>query len=54
MGIKSGVLGTVDQLLIDINIMKEARECKRNLAVAYYDNQKAYGKVQHNWDALRK
>jgi len=49
MGTCSGVLGTVDQLLIDNNIMDEVRSYKRNLAVAYYDYQKAYDKVHHDW-----
>ena len=39
-----GVLGTVDQLLTDNCIMSEVRNHKRNLAVAYYDYQKAYDK----------
>ena len=49
MGTCSGVLRTVDQIFIDNNIMKETREYKRNLAVAYYDYQKAYDKVHHDW-----
>ena len=49
MGTCSGVLGTVDQLLIDNCIMDEVRNNKRNLAVAYYDYQKAYDKVHHDW-----
>ena len=44
-----GVLGTVDQLSIDNCIMEEVREHRRNLAVAYYDYQKAYDKVHHDW-----
>ena len=49
MGKCEGVLGTVDQLLIDNCIMSEVRSHKRNLAVAYYDYQKAYDKVHHDW-----
>jgi len=49
MGTCSDVLGTVDQLLIDNCILEEVREHKRNLAVAYYDYQKAYDKVHHDW-----
>ena len=33
----SGVLGTVDQLVIDNAIMDEVREKQRNLSVAFYD-----------------
>ena len=47
------VLRTVDQLLIDnCIILSEARNHKRNLAVAYYDYQKAYDKVHHDWMAI--
>ena len=42
------VLGTVDQLLIDSAIMDEVREKKRNLAVSFYDYQKAYDMVRHD------
>lgn len=49
MGTCSQVLGTVDQLLIDNCIMDEVRNHKRNLAVAYYDYQKAYDRVHHEW-----
>ncbi len=49
MGASEGVLGTVDQLLIDICIMDEVREHQRNLAVTYYDYQKAYDRAHHDW-----
>jgi hypothetical protein len=49
MGTCSSVLGTVDQLLIDNTIMEEIRSHHRNLAVAYYDYQKAYDMVRHDW-----
>jgi hypothetical protein len=49
MGTCDKVLGTVDQLLIDNCIMEEVRTYKRNLVVAYYDYQKAYDKVHHDW-----
>ena len=49
LGTCSGVLGTVDQLLIDSAIMDEVWEKKRNLAVSFYDYQKAYGTVRHDW-----
>ena len=41
LGTCSGVLGMVDQLLIDSAIMDEVREKKRNLAVSFYNYQKA-------------
>ena len=40
-----GVPGTVDQPLIDSAIMNEGRGKKRNLAVAFYDHQKAYDMI---------
>ena len=49
LGTCSGVLGTVDQLLIDSGIMGEIREKKRNLAVSFYDYQKAYDMVRQDW-----
>ena len=49
MGSSEKVLGTVDQLLIDNAIMGEARVYHRNLAVAYYDYQKAYDMVHDDW-----
>ena len=49
LGTCSGVLGTVDQLLIDAAIMDEVRNQQRNLAVAFYDYQKAYDMVRHDW-----
>ena len=49
LGACSGVLGTVDQLIVDNTIMEEVRERKRNVAVAFYDYQKAYDMVKHDW-----
>ena len=49
LGTCSGVLGTVDQLLIDAAIMDEVRNQQRNLALAFYDYQKAYDMVRHDW-----
>ena len=49
LGTCSGVLGTVDQLLIDAAIMDEVRKQQRNLAVAFYNYQKAYDMVRHDW-----
>ena len=49
MGTQSGVLGTIDQLIVDNCIMEEVKEHKRNLVVAYYDYKKAYDRVYHDW-----
>ena len=49
LGTCSGVLGTVDQLIIDNAIMDEVRDQQRNLAVAFYDYQNAYDMVRHDW-----
>ena len=49
LGTCSGVLGTVDELLIDSTIMDEVRGKKRNLAVSFYDYQKTYGMARHDW-----
>ena len=48
-GAVEGVLGTVDQLIIDKCIMEEVKSNHRNLAVAFYDYKKAYDKVHHDW-----
>lgn len=49
LGGVEGVLGTVEQLLVDVCIMDEVKEYHRNLAVAYYDYKKAYDMVHHDW-----
>jgi hypothetical protein len=49
LGAVEGVLGTVDQLIIDRCIMEEIKQYHRNLAVAFYDYKKAYDKVHHDW-----
>ena len=49
LGAVVGVLGTVDQLIIDRSIMEEVKTYHRNLAVAFYDYKKAYDKVHHDW-----
>ena len=49
LGVQDGVLGTVDQLLLDNCIMEEVEEHKRSLAVSYYDYKKAYEKMYHDW-----
>lgn len=40
--VTEGMLVTVDQLLVDKCIMDEVMKHKRDLAVAFYDYQKAY------------
>ena len=49
LGAVEGVLGTVDQLIIDRCIMEEVKQYHRNLAVAFYDYKKAYDKAHHDW-----
>ena len=49
LGTCSGVLGTVDQLVIDNAMMDEVNEKQRILAVAFYDYQKAYDMLRHDW-----
>ena len=49
LGTCPGPLGTVDQLIIDNAIMGEVRNQQRNLVVAFYDCQKAYDMVRHDW-----
>ena len=52
LGAVEGMLGTVDQLIIDRCIMEEVKQHHRNLAVAFYDYKKVYDKVQHDWMVL--
>ena len=49
LGAVDGVVGTVDQLIIDKSIIGEVKTYHRNLAVAFYDYNKACHKVHHNW-----
>ena len=49
LGAVVGVLGTVDQLIVDRSIMEKVKTYYRNLAVAFYDYKKAYDKVHHDW-----
>ena len=49
LGAVEGVLGTVDQLIIDQCIMEEVKQYHRNLAVPFYDYKKVYNKVHHHW-----
>ena len=48
LGAVVGVLGAVEQLVIDKSIMEEVKTYHRNLAAAFYDYKKAYGKVHHD------
>ena len=49
LGAVEGMLGTVDQLIINRCIMEEVKQHHCNLAVAFYDYKKAYDKVHHDW-----
>ena len=49
LGAVEGILGTVDQLIIDRCIMEEVKQHHRNLLVGFYDYKKAYDKVHHDW-----
>ena len=42
LGAVEGVLGMVNQLIIDRCIMEEVKQHNHNLAVAFYDYKKAY------------
>ena len=44
-----GVLGTVDQLIIDRCISEEVIIHQQNLAVAYHNYNKVYNKVHPDW-----
>ena len=44
-----GVLGIVDQLIVDQCIMEEVKQYHRNLAVAFYNYKKVHNKVHHDW-----
>ena len=41
--------GTKDQLLIDREVLKEARRKQRSLSMAWIDYKKAYDMVPHSW-----
>ena len=49
LGAVEGVLGMVDQLILDRCIMEEVKQHHRNLAVVFYYYKKAYDKVHHDW-----
>ena len=49
LGAVEGILGTVDQLIMDRCIKEEIKQYHRNLAAAFYDYKNAYDKVHHDW-----
>ena len=42
-------MGTADNLLVDRYMLEEVKEHQRTAAAAYYDYQKAYDTVPHEW-----
>ena len=52
---KKGVWRTIEQLLINKSIMKEARSMRRNLVTVWLDYRKAFDSITHDWllEALR-
>ena len=44
-----GIWGTLEQLLINKNIMKEVREMRRNLITVWLEYQKAFESIPHGW-----
>ena len=49
LGAVEGVLGTINQLIINRCIMEEVKQCHRNLAVLFYNCKKEYDKIHHDW-----
>ena len=41
--------GTTEQLLINKNILKEAKTLKRNIYTVWQDYQKAFDSITHEW-----
>ena len=48
-GCRKNSRGTKDQLLIDREILREARRKKRHLAMVWVDYRKAYDMLPHSW-----
>ena len=46
---KKGVWGTIEQLLINKNIMKEVKSLRRNLYTVWLDYKKAFDSIPHKW-----
>ena len=42
-------MGTKDQLLIDGEVLREAKRKKRLLSMAWIDYRKAYDMLPHSW-----
>ena len=42
-------MGTAENLLVDRCMLEEVKKHQRTAAVAYYDYQKAYDTVLHEW-----
>ena len=49
LGTESGVLGTIDHILVDKCMLEEIREHMRKAALCYGDYKKAYDMVLHGW-----
>ena len=49
LGAVEGILGTVDQLIIERCIMEEVKQHHHNLTVAFCDYKNAFDKVHHDW-----
>ena len=44
LGAIAGILGTVDQLIMNRSLIEEVKTYHQNLAVPFYDYKKAYDK----------
>ena len=49
LGAVEGILGTIDQLIMDRCFKEEIKQHHHNLAAAFYDYKNAYDKVHHDW-----
>ena len=49
LGAVEGILGTIDQLIMDRCFKEEIKQHHHNLAAAFYDCKNAYDKVHHDW-----
>ena len=48
-GTRSNIMGTADNLLVDRCILEEVKDHQRIAAAAYYEYQKAYNSMLHEW-----
>ena len=46
---KRGVWGTLEQLLINKNIMQDVRRMRRNLTTIWLDYRKVFDSIPHSW-----